>query len=62
MSLGEGRVESMVAEALGSDTVITCHKTLYDQAEHQAVCRGFYDLDESIILRLAAAMEVLVFD
>ena len=62
MQLEEGRVEDMVAEALANDSVITCHKTLYGQAEHNAACRGFYDLDESIVLRLAAAMDVLVFD
>jgi hypothetical protein len=62
MSLREGRVEEMVAEALAEDTAIVCHDTL--GAEHQAVCRGFFERHrlDTFALRLAIAFERVVFD
>lgn len=64
MRLQEGRVEAMVAEALESDSAITCHSTLpygsYPDAE-QAICRGFWarHRDDTVPLRLAQALEVV---
>lgn len=44
MLLRSGRVKQMVAEARERDSAIVCHATLDD--DEQAVCRGFYDLEE----------------
>lgn len=43
MSLQPGRVKGMVDSAKANDSAITCHSTLYDEEQQQAVCRGFYD-------------------
>jgi hypothetical protein len=40
MHLQPGRLKGMVADALGNDSFIVCHKTLDGE---RAVCRGFYD-------------------
>lgn len=43
MHLKPGRVKEMVTESIDDAGAITCHSTLYGQAEQEAVCRGFYD-------------------
>lgn len=50
MSLHEGRVEGMVAEA-GDTGCIPCHQNL--TGEGQAVCRGFYDKHRNTPLQIA---------
>lgn len=60
MHLREGTVESMVQQCRDNESAIPCHKTLDGP---KAICRGFYDVHHSEILtlRLAQAMDVLVF-
>lgn len=43
MRLQPGRVKEMVDGSLADQSAITCHKTLYGQAEQESVCRGFFD-------------------
>ncbi len=60
MDLTEGRVESMVAQAVEAEGVIPCHHTTYGQhPDGEAVCRGFYELRAVMPLRLAAALRVI---
>lgn len=58
MHLKEGRVEEMVAEATGNDSVIPCHETLGDEP---AVCRGFFDKHAPPFLQVADRLGVVVF-
>lgn len=44
MQLRPGRVREMIASATRDESAIVCHHTLED--DKQAVCRGFYELDE----------------
>lgn len=55
MHLPEGRVKEMVEGSIADGAAITCHKTLYEQAEQKAVCRGFFDsyAEQVPALRLA---------
>lgn len=55
LSLAEGRVKEMVEGSIEAGSAITCHKTLYEQAEQEAVCRGFFDsyAEQVPALRLA---------
>lgn len=59
------RVAGMVRETMDEPgATVVCHSTLYrDDVEH-AICRGWYDRlgDRDPILRMAAAMGVLVED
>jgi hypothetical protein len=59
MKLKPGRLRRMVDQALKDDGQITCHSTIYEQAEQEAVCRGFYDRHADSVwpLRLARAMD-----
>ncbi len=60
MRLPEGLVESLTKEALKIDGCVPCHHTMHGQHEDgEAVCRGFYELCESVPLRLAAALRVI---
>jgi hypothetical protein len=61
MNLDPGRVKSMVDESVAEGAGITCHKTLYGQAEQEAVCRGFYDAhgDRVPALQIAACMGLI---
>ena len=53
------RKDEMVALSLRDDGVIPCHKHLAPMQPLNPVCHGFWSLNESIPLRLAAAMEVI---
>ena len=60
MHLRPGRVNEMVEECVEHDKVFSCHKTLDGP---RSVCRGLYDRHrrEIVVLRWAAALEVLAF-
>lgn len=62
MMLDPGRVEQMVEDSVAGGSCIPCHSTLVTGAP--AICRGFWDghADEVMVLRLAQAMEIVVFD
>lgn len=64
MRLQAGRLREMVQESLAEDSAITCHATLYGGAEHNAVCRGFYDRYKHHVfpLRLAILCERISYD
>lgn len=55
MTLQPGRLKGMVEGSIAGGAAITCHKTLYGQAEQEATCRGFFDryADRVLALRLA---------
>jgi len=57
MHLRRGRVKGMVEVCLREQSAIICHSTLDGDS---SVCRGFYDRYDT--LRLARALEVVVFD
>ena len=60
MNLPEGRVEKMTADAIKSEGVISCHHTTYgEHKDGEAVCRGFYELKSTVLLRLAAALNII---
>lgn len=50
MRLRPGRVEEMVRESKAADTAIICHDTLDGP---NAVCRGFFQRHDTLVLRLA---------
>lgn len=60
MSLEEGRVESMVAEADANESCIPCHQTIH-RGGKEAVCKGYFDRNSSNTLRLARMMSVVEF-
>lgn len=62
MNLAAGRVKEMVEGAVGNGSCIPCHSTLVTGAP--AICRGFWDsyADQVVALRLAQALEMIVFD
>lgn len=62
MRLGRGRVREMVDAAREAESCIPCHATLYGQAEHQAVCRGFYDRHPTQPLQVAARLGLIEED
>lgn len=64
MRLAPGRLRGMVRDSVAAGSAITCHSTLYGQAEQEAVCRGFYDrhAGEVPALRAAAATGRLALD
>lgn len=61
MDLEPGRVAEMVRGSLEEGAAITCHKTLYGQAEQEAVCRGFYDgyVEQVPALNMARDMGII---
>lgn len=61
MHLQPGRVKEMVEESIKQEAGITCHKTLYGQADQHAVCRGFFDsyADRVSLLRLARGLKMI---
>lgn len=52
------RRDGMVADC-GDEGVIPCHHHLYAGQKVHPVCRGFYNLRQNWILRLATAMEII---
>jgi len=58
MYLEDGRVESMVREATGNESCITCHETL---SGYQAVCRGFFDRHATAPLQIADRLGYIAF-
>lgn len=58
MHLQPGRVEGMVAEAVGNEGHITCHDTL---DADEAVCRGFWDRHRTQLLQIADRLGVVAF-
>lgn len=61
MTLSEGRVKEMVESSIEAGSAITCHKTIHEQAEQRAICRGFFDsyADQVPALRLAHASRIM---
>lgn len=43
--------------ACGDEGVIPCHHHLLDKQRIEPVCRGFYDRNVNVILRLARALD-----
>lgn len=62
MGLRAGRLKGMVEESIADGAGITCHKTLYGQADQEATCKGFLETygDQVLTFRLAAALGILV--
>jgi hypothetical protein len=60
MDLQPGRVEQMTREASENDGCIPCHKTTH-KGGGEAVCRGFFNLNSSMPLRLAVAFNKITF-
>lgn len=61
MTLAAGRVKEMVDGSIADGAGITCHKTIYGQAEQEATCRGFFDAyaEKVPAFRLAKAMDII---
>lgn len=59
--LEPGRVEGMVHDANENHSAITCHHHLYQCAEIEPVCRGYFELHSSMTLRLAEMMDVITW-
>ena len=59
MHLQPGRVREMLAEARAADSCIVCHSTM--DAEHQAVCRGQYDVLQTQPLQVAERLGYIVW-
>lgn len=66
MHLAPGRVKELVTDNVEADSALQCHQTLpySDKDRPGAVCRGFFDAyaDQTVPLRLAKAVGVVVFD
>lgn len=60
MELSPGRLKTLTQANVNNDSALTCHQTLGTSCP--AVCRGFFDAYPTMPLRLAAAMNVLIFD
>lgn len=62
MHLREGALELMVEECKEKNLTVPCHDTIIDGPK--AICRGFYDVHRQDVLplRLAEALEVVVFE
>lgn len=43
MRLQPGRLAELVDENRRNQAALVCHKTTYDQAEQEAICRGYFD-------------------
>lgn len=61
MNLNPGVLKQMITESVADGAGITCHKTIYGQAEQEATCRGFFDryADQVPALWLAKSMGVI---
>jgi len=59
MELRPGRVKEMVDAVNEADGCIPCHETLDD--EIQAVCRGQFDTHKTLPLKLAEAMNFIIW-
>ena len=60
MDLAPGRLAGMINDATRNDDgCIPCHHHLYESAEVEPVCRGFYDRHATLPIRLAEAMGIL---
>ncbi len=55
------RVAGMVEAADADNSTIPCHKHLYEGAEIEPVCRGYFDRASSMAMRLAVAMDIVTF-
>jgi hypothetical protein len=59
MDLEPGRVEGMIADADAAESAIPCHKHLYENADIEPVCKGYFDRKSSATLRLAEAVGIV---
>ena len=62
MQLAPGRLADLVRENVEADSALTCHSTLYGEAEHNAVCRGFFDRHATTPLQLAERLGLIEWD
>lgn len=60
MRLEPVRVKHMVEGATKAESCIPCHETTHNQAEGEAICRGFYEKFPTVPIRLAQALGRLV--
>jgi hypothetical protein len=60
MHLQRGRVRDMVDEVKRTDGCIPCHKTL--AGEHQAICRGQFDLHPTQPIQVAQRLGLVRFE
>jgi hypothetical protein len=59
------RVAGMVRDTRDEPgATVPCHKTLYGQTDHNAICRGWWDrfADRDPILRMAVAADMIAYD
>jgi hypothetical protein len=61
MHLAPGRLAELVKQNVDADSALTCHSTLYGQADQEAVCRGFFDRHKTAPLQLAERLGVVAF-
>lgn len=62
MYLNPGRVKMMVDGSIGGGGAITCHKTIHEQTEQEAVCRGFFDSYADQVPGLALARDIGIIE
>jgi hypothetical protein len=43
MRLSDGRLADLVEQNRQTGTMLICHQTTYGQAEHEVMCRGYWD-------------------
>lgn len=53
------RREQMVADADEADGCIPCHKHIHQGERIEPVCNGYFNVNQSILLRLAESMRVI---
>ena len=63
MDLEPGRVLGMVRDATKKETAIVCHKTLslIEGEKRNAVCRGFFDLHQTLPIKVAISANLVEF-
>lgn len=61
MNLHRGRLADVVRRNVANDSALTCHATLYGDAEQEAICRGFFDRHKTTPLQLAERLDLITF-
>ena len=56
----QDRTDEMIAGADAAESCIPCHSHLYEGADIEPVCKGYFDRKSSATLRLAEAMGMIV--
>lgn len=61
MNLTEGRREQMERDANAAGSCIPCHDNLYVGAAIEPVCKGYFDVHDSLTLQMAERMGLITF-